>query len=391
MWINDNRPEKFNTAVYIRLSREDGDRAESDSAGNQRKLLTKYVAENSDMVLYDLYVDDGYTGTNFSRPGFRRMMADIENGRVNCVVVKDLSRFGRDYIETGRYLERIFPRLGVRFVALSDHIDSRESAYDMLLPIKNIFNEQYARDISDKIHAAIDTKQRAGEFIGAFASFGYRKSPCDKNRLVPDAEAAEIVRRIFRMFVQGCGKQQIAKALNAEGIPCPAEYKRINGENYQNCNERGGKMHWSYSTINSILHKEIYVGNMVQGTKYQKLRMYQKAVAPEEWIVVEHTHEPIIDEETWEKAQKLLGKQTGTRAEVSPNPFAGILKCGDCGGAMVRNSWKKADGRREYYLPRNVQTKWNILLYTAPDQTCETGRACEERAGMPAYKEGSDC
>ena len=152
----------FNAGIYIRLSREDGDKEESDSVGNQRKLLTEYVAKKEDFILYDIYVDDGYSGTNFNRPNFQRMIADIENGKINCVVVKDLSRFGRDYIDTGRYLERYFPEMGVRFISVTDGIDSMKRAYDMLLPIKNIFNEQYARDISKKIQATVKSKQKAG-------------------------------------------------------------------------------------------------------------------------------------------------------------------------------------------------------------------------------------
>ncbi len=162
----------FQTAVYIRLSREDGDKEESDSVGNQRKLLTEYIAKKKDLVLYDTYIDDGYSGTNFRRPSFQRMIEDIESGNVNCVIVKDLSRFGRDYIETGRFLERVFPDLGIRFISITDGIDSLKQVYDMLLPIKNIFNEQYARDISKKVRTAVKTKQQSGEFIGAFTSYG---------------------------------------------------------------------------------------------------------------------------------------------------------------------------------------------------------------------------
>ena len=341
----------FNVAIYIRLSREDGDKEESDSVGNQRKLLTEYVAKKDDFILYDVYVDDGYSGTNFNRPSFQRMIADIEDGKVNCVVVKDLSRFGRDYIDTGRYLERYFPELGVRFISVTDSIDSMKQAYDMLLPIKNIFNEQYARDISKKIQATVKSKQKAGEFIGAFTSYGYKKSPVDKNKLVIDDYAADVVRRIFSLYIQGYGKQRIAKLLNAEGILCPAEYKKVNGENYKNCNRLESTTYWSYSTINSILHREMYVGNMVQGTKHQRMRSKQKKMPKEEWIIVENTHEPIIDKETWEKAQSLLQKRTRELdLETNKNIFAGFVKCGDCGRAMTKNMWRRADGSKTYSL-----------------------------------------
>lgn len=341
----------FNVAIYIRLSREDGDKEESDSVGNQRKLLTEYVAKKEDFILYDIYVDDGYSGTNFNRPSFQRMIADIEDGKVNCVVVKDLSRFGRDYIDTGRYLERYFPELGVRFISVTDSIDSMKQAYDMLLPIKNIFNEQYARDISKKIQATVKSKQKAGEFIGAFTSYGYKKSPVNKNKLVIDDYAADVVRRIFSLYIQGYGKQRIAKLLNAEGILCPAEYKKVNGENYKNCNRLESTTYWSYSTINSILHREMYVGNMVQGTKHQRMRSKQKKMPKEDWIIVENTHEPIIDKETWEKAQSLLKKRTRELdLETNKNIFAGFVKCGDCGRAMAKNMWKRADGSKTYSL-----------------------------------------
>lgn len=341
----------FNVAIYIRLSREDGDKEESYSVGNQRKLLTEYISEKTDFILYDVYVDDGYTGTNFNRPNFQRMLEDIEAGKVNCVVVKDLSRFGRDYIDTGRYLERVFPELGVRFISVTDDIDSMKQAYDMLLPIKNIFNEQYARDISNKIQATVKSKQKAGEFIGAFTSYGYKKSPVDKNKLIIDEYAADVVRRIFSLYIQGYGKQRIAKILNAEGILCPAEYKQVNGENYKNCNRLESTTYWSYSTINSILHREMYVGNMVQGTKHQRMRSKQKKVPKEDWIIVENTHEPIIDKETWEKTQSLLNKRTRELdLETNKNIFAGFVKCGDCGRSMVKNMWRRADGSKTYSM-----------------------------------------
>ncbi|MCI9083312.1 MAG: recombinase family protein [Lachnospiraceae bacterium] len=343
------KSELMNTAVYIRLSREDGDKEESDSVGNQRKLLTEFVSKMESLVVYDIYIDDGYTGTNFDRPSFRRMISDIEEGKVNCVVVKDLSRFGRDYIDTGRYLERVFPELGVRFISVSDGIDSIRQAYDMLLPIKNIFNEQYARDISKKIQATVRSKQKAGEFIGSFASYGYKKSHSDKNKLIIDEYAAEVVKKIFRLYVGGMGKLSIAKLLNAEGILCPSEYKTANGENYRNCNRLESTSYWTYSTINLMLKNEIYAGNMVQGKKHQQMRSRQKPVKRENWIVVKGTHEAIIDPETWEKAQKLLKqKHRDMDLETNKNIFAGFIICGDCKRAMMKNSWKRADGSRMY-------------------------------------------
>lgn len=372
------KDQLFHTAVYIRLSREDGDKIESDSIVNQKKLITEYLKGKGDFVIYDIYIDDGYTGTNFNRPAFRRMISDIDAGSVNCVIVKDLSRFGRDYIDAGKYLERYFPEHNVRFISITDHIDSANQAYDMLLPIKNIFNEQYARDISGKVHASLTTKQKAGEFIGAFASYGYKKSPIDKNKLIVDEYAAGIVRKIFRLYIEGYGKIRIAGMLNAENIPCPSEYKKLNGENYHNSNRLDNTCHWTYSTINHILHNEMYIGNMVQGKTRQYMHGKARPQDKENWYIIQGTHEPVIDRDTWEKTQTLLRRRTRiskpetyaktftnantkTNAKVviksninsNANIFAGFLKCGDCGKAMCK---KASNGNVRYYCGTYVRS-----------------------------------
>ncbi len=342
----------YRTAAYIRLSREDGDKAESDSIANQRKLLEDYLRDREEFVLYDTYVDDGFTGTHFRRPGFLRMMQDIEEGKVDCVLVKDLSRFGRDYIETGKYLERCFPERGVRFLSVADNIDSGKGDYDILLPLKNIFNEQYARDISQKVHSSMRAKQRAGEFIGAFAPYGYRKSPADKNRLVVDEYAAGVVRRIFAMYINGAGKNRIAAELNGEGIVCPSEYKRQNGEAYQNGRRLEHTSYWTYSTVHRLLQNEMYTGSMVQGKKTQRMRGKQRAVERKNWVVVPGTHEPVIDEATWEKAQELLKRRAREPdLQAGRTVFAGFLKCGDCGRALVKKTCASGRGRgpADYY------------------------------------------
>ncbi len=336
----------FHAAEYIRLSREDGDKAESDSIGNQRKLITEYLKDKEDLILHDIYIDDGFTGTNFNRPAFQRMIADIEAGIINCVIVKDLSRFGRDYIDTGKYLERYFPEHEVRFISITDHIDSMKQAYDLLLPIKNIFNEQYARDISKKVHASMKAKQRAGEFIGAFASYGYKKSPADKNKLMIDEYAADVVRKIFQLYVAGYGKIRIASMLNEAGIVCPSEYKRLNGDNYRNSNRLESTSYWTYSTINRILQNEMYTGCMVQNKKSQRMRGKAKVQDKKDWIIVKDTHEAIIEEETWNKVQDLLKRRT-RRPNLHTNIgiFAGFLKCGDCGRTLVKKGRTDKMGR----------------------------------------------
>lgn len=353
------KEDLFHVAEYIRLSRDDGDKIESDSISNQKKLLADYLKGRESLLIYDIYIDDGFSGTNYERPAFQRMIADIEAGKVNCVIVKDLSRFGRDYIDTGRYLERYFPERNVRFISVTDNIDSFEQAYDMLLPIKNVFNEQYARDISKKVHASMKAKQRAGEFIGAFASYGYKKSPADKNKLVIDEYAAGVVRKIFRLYIEGYGKARIASILNEDGIVCPSAYKRANGDNYRNCNRLESTSYWTYSTINRILQNEMYIGNMVQNRKSQRMRGKSKAQDKEDWIVVRGTHEAVIDEKTWNKAQDLLKRRTRSLdLNTNISVFAGFLKCGDCSRALVKKGGTSGHGEGiiNYYCGTYVRS-----------------------------------
>lgn len=339
----------FKAALYLRLSREDGDKEESDSIGNQRKLLKSFLAAQEDMVLTDIYIDDGYTGTDFNRPNFRRMIEDIEDGLVNCVIVKDLSRFGRDYLETGRYIQRYFPEKRVRFIAVNDHIDSKESVYDLMLPIKNLFNEQYARDISAKVQSSFKAKQRSGEFIGAFPSYGYQRSVHNKHKLIIDPYAANIVRRVFDLYVQGYGKVKIAHILNEKEVLCPTAYKRANGENYKNCNKLPSTSYWTYSTIHHMLKNEMYLGNMVQGKTRRDMHCRAEYVEEEDWIIVKNTHPAIIDKETWDKVQSLLKRNTrNLDFEHHISIFAGFLKCGDCGRAMSKKSYMDTKGRLHY-------------------------------------------
>ena len=330
----------FQTARYARLSRDDGDKPESDSIVNQLRVMEDFRVLHPELEIVDDYTDDGYTGTNFARPSFQRMLADIKSGRVNCVIVKDLSRFGRDYIDTGYYLERLFPSLGVRFIAVNDNIDSLAGQYDMMLPLKNVFNAQYARDISAKVRSSIRAKQRHGEFVGAFASYGYVKDPENRNRLIADPAAAEVVRRIFRMAADGIGQIRIAKTLNEEHIPCPSEYKKLMGERYNNGNRLDSTSYWTYATIHRILKNEMYIGNMI-ANRYERPAMHGKArKAPEgSWIRVEQTHEPLISRELWDAVQAQVAKNSRViDFEGNVSLFAGFLVCGDCGRAMCKTT-----------------------------------------------------
>lgn len=343
--------EYYRVAGYNRISREDGD-GESNSITIQKQMIEDYVLNRPEMELIDIYCDDGYTGTNFNRPGFQRMISDIESGKIDTVIVKDLSRFGRSYIDAGKYLERIFPQKRIRFIAINDGIDNLTQAYDISMPIKNLINETYARDISNKVQSAFKTKQRHGEFIGAFASYGYMKDVSNHNKLIVDPEAAEVVKRIFNMFLRGYGKIKIAKILNEEGVPCPSEYKKQKGLNYTNCHKLETTKYWTYSTIHKMLSNEMYIGNMVQNKHYRSMHGKAQQLPKSEWIKVENTHEAIIDRDTWDNVQKQLKATTKninfeTKADI--NIFAGKIKCGDCGRSMCKSTWKNKERKKTYF------------------------------------------
>ena len=331
-------------AEYCRLSREDGDKAESDSIVNQQHVIEDFCTRYPELEIVGRYADDGWTGTNFNRPDFKRMIADIESGKVNCVIVKDLSRFGRDYIDMGFYLERYFPAKRVRFIAINDGVDSGRGAYDMMLPLKNIFNTQYAKDISDKVRSAFRTKQRRGEFIGAFAAYGYLKDPMDRNHLVIDPAAARTVHRIFQMAAGGMGKQKIADTLNADGIPSPGEYKRLMGTKYRNSSEGVQGHRWTYAAVDKVLRNEVYLGSVVsnrnsRATMHGKERLNDQT----EWIVVEGMHDAIVPRELWDAVQAQIGRNARSSAkEGSADLFAGFLYCGDCGSKLTKTTWNKS-------------------------------------------------
>ena len=343
--------KEWRAGLYIRLSREDGDKIESDSVSSQRAMLEKFVADNEFLNLTDYYVDDGWSGTDFERPAFKKMMSDLTAKKINCVIVKDLSRFGRNYIEAGKYLETVFPLLKVRFIAVNDMIDSVSNPQSMntvIVPFKNILNDEYCRDISMKVRSALDIRRRQGKFIGSFAAYGYKKCETDHNKLVIDEEAAQVVRQIFSLFLSGNSIIGIARILNGRGVLNPSEYKRGKG---LNCAKGSG--FWVDSTVRRILTNELYIGNLVQKknqTVSYKVHL-SKSVQTSERITVERTHEAIISKEDFEKVRNLLSRDT----RVSPKSgrlslFAGFVKCADCRRAMVRRTVIQPYKTYEYYI-----------------------------------------
>ncbi len=363
----------FYAAMYLRLSREDSDagttadtgsagnaeatfRAESNSIGSQRELIRSFIREQEDIELFDCYADDNYSGSNFERPEFKRMISDITAGRVNCVIVKDLSRFGRDYIETGRYLDQVFPALGVRFIALTDRYDSFSAdagERNIVLPVKNFINDSYCRDISTKVKSQLAIKRRKGECLAAFAVYGYRKSAEDRNRLLVDDYAAGIVRRIFAWKIEGMAVSAIAEKLNGLHILSPKEYKKSLGLNYRGGFTRGSDSRWSSPSVRRILTNEVYLGHLVQGRTERVNYKVKKCVEKpkEEWIRVENTHEPIISADDFTIVQNLLkadGRISPEKKEISP--FMGLLFCGDCREQMVRRVNRYKGTEKVYYI-----------------------------------------
>ena len=331
----------FNVAIYIRLSREDGDKEESDSVGNQRKLLTEYVNKHDDFILYDVYIDDGFTGTNFDRPDFHRMIADIEDNKVNCVVVKDLSRFARNYSDAGSLIDNLFVQMGVRFISLAENVDSYlnpDSVSSIIVPITNVMNDQYCYQTSKKIRQVFDYKRRNGQYIGAFAPYGYVKHPKDKHQLIIDPDAAEIVKLIFSLFLKGTSKRAIALYLIEHGVPSPSAYKLQKGIPVST---RGyDDPMWGARMIHSILTNPTYTGDLAQGrSRVKSYKVHEvESVPREEWVEVAGTHEAIIDYETFDKVQALLQRDTRTSPKGREvHLFSGFLKCADCGRAITRS------------------------------------------------------
>lgn len=347
----------WKAGLYIRLSRDDGDKMESDSITSQREILKEWLKLHPDIELYDFYIDDGWSGTDFNRPGFQRMMDDIYAGNVNCVIVKDLSRFCRNASEGGRYLEDVFVRLRVRFIALNNGLDTfsgNMNAATQLISVgvTNVINESVAATTSVNVRGTLNMNRKQGKFIGSFASYGYLKDPEDHHKLIVDEETAPVVRMIFDKFIAGTSIIGIAKELNAMGIPNPSAYKKQKGYNYRHPAGEQTDGLWPDSSVRRILKNEMYIGNMIQGKNTTvSYKIHQcRAVPSEDWIKVNGTHEAIVDSDTFEKAQSLLGRHI--RKPPSQNQvhlLAGFVRCAKCGRIMSRKTNRHAYGTYHYY------------------------------------------
>lgn len=353
----------YQVAIYLRLSKEDGDfssfsgkKSESDSISNQRELIGNYMKEHPELELMEEFCDDGFTGTNFNRPDFIRMMDAVKSKKINCIIVKDLSRFGREYIEAGNYIEKIFPQLGIRFIAINDHYDSaaaNSQSDGIILPFKNLINDSYSRDTSIKVRTHLDVKRRQGEFIGSFAVYGYLKDPDRKNHLIVDDYAAKVVQDIYKWKIEGLSPERIAERLTKIGIASPMEYKKAQGIRYACSFKTGKQAQWSHVAVRRILQNDVYTGVLTQGKRTTPNYKVKKSIfkAESEWARVEDTHEAIISRKKFDLVQQLLLEDT----RISPEgdavyPYSGRIFCGDCGEAAVRKSVSTGGKKYTYYV-----------------------------------------
>lgn len=347
MYLEISNPMDYHAALYIRLSKEDESEGPSQSVQNQESLLREFVQQHR-LSVYDTYIDDGWSGTSFDRPAFQRMTADIEAKKVNMVITKDLSRLGRDYILTGHYMERYFPEHRVRYISLLDGIDTGvDSTANDITPFRAIMNDMYAKDISKKIKSVKRDKQRKGQFIGGKPVYGYKMHPTEKNKIVIDEEVAPIVRRIFDLALSGMSCRNIATLLNQEGVPTPATYAHLPVAKpgpYTGL--------WSSERISDMLQNETYIGNMVQGRSVKISYKSKKCLKqnPANWVVVEGTHEPLVDRETFQKVRMLVNSRRHTRSRTYDFLLKGLIFCHECGYPLAVLNRKNAKGEDVLYF-----------------------------------------
>ena len=350
--------KKWNVGVYLRLSSDDGDKSESNSIGNQRSLIKRYISNEKELKIIDYYIDDGYSGTTFDRPDFERMIRDIRTNKIDCIIVKDLSRLGRNYIEVGNYIEKEFPRYSVRFIAINDNVDSfkdPKSVNNVIVPFKNLMNDEYARDISNKVRSVLDNKRINGQFIGSTAPYGYIRDPNDKYKFKIDTKAAKVVKKIFSMIIDGKSRKEVADELNSLNILTPALYKNEETNYKYTVKDKTGI--WNNKKINKILQDRTYIGDLVQGKRKKVSHKVNKTldVAEDNWIIINNHHKAIIDKEVFERVQDIIYERTiRVKKSNELDVFSGHLCCSECGNNLVI---KKAKGYEYYYCSTYLKKK----------------------------------
>lgn len=338
------KQQHYKAALYCRLSVDDGNFGGSVSIETQKILLEQYCKDHK-ITDYKFYCDDGCSGTNFDRPSFKKMLSDIDEGKINLVIVKDLSRFGRNYVEAGMYVQR-FTDSNIRFIAADDNYDSLVNSDDLLFPIKNVVNEMYARDVSKKTKAAKKAKAGDGQFIGSKAPFGYKIDPNDRHHLIVDEPAAQVVKRIFRLASEGVGYNKMAKIFREEKVLTPIAYFNLNNPDYFKSDYWRKEFDWHVTSIRAILNNEVYLGKLVYGKQRNKsMKSKEKVRNPkEDWIVVENCHEPIITQELWDTVHKILNAKHRPAKAGEVQMFAGLLYCSDCGHCLTYSQKQRKDG-----------------------------------------------
>ena len=370
----------YNTAIYVRLSKEDTVAAqsgrESNSITNQKQLILDYLKDKPEFNIVSIRIDDGYTGTNFDRPAFQRMLNDIQAGRINCVVVKDLSRFGREYINAGKYIHRLFPVFGVRLIAINDNIDThtRDESSEVSITLKNLMNDNYSRDISVKIRSQLQVKRKHGDYISPFTPYGYQKREDNHNRIEPDPYAAAVVQDIFCWKIDGMTNNGIALRLMEQGVLCPIEYKRSKGEPYYSDFKVKDHCEWTAQAVARILSNPIYIGTLRQGLRRRPNYKIKKSLPTDEseWVVIQDAHEPIVSKRAFYLAQKAL--RIDTRA--APNqtyvyPLSGLVECGQCGASIARTTMNNGYKKYGYYMCKSTDKSIHCELRNIPYEKFE--------------------
>ena len=337
---------KWNAAIYLRLSSDDGDKLESNSITNQKEMITRYINNLKNIKIYNYYIDDGFTGTDFNRPGYQKMLEDIRDKNVNTIIIKDLSRIGRNYIEVGNFIDEIVPLYSLRFISINDNVDSYTNPNSMKtleIPFKNLINESYAKDISKKIRSSHVIRKQNGDYIGVIAPFGYMKSNDDCHKLIIDPDAAEIVKRIFDLYVAGYGSSQIAEILTREELPTPVMYKYSDSK----LNRFDHPEIWKHTSVSNIIKNRVYIGDLIQH-RFQKVNYKikkRKSVPESEWCIKENAHEPLVDRKTFEIAQSIKDSSNNYNPERRNVDYvlSDLVFCKDCGARMSISYDKKRD------------------------------------------------